>query len=77
MSNEVLRMWTVYYNPSDYPGRYVARMHVVGKNKNESGPTDQMFTGDSLEEIRGLIPYGLVCLTRQEGDDSSIVETWL
>jgi|SRR5277367_5300502 len=72
-----MSMWTVYYDPRDFPGKYVARRHDIFRDKKESRPSSQYFVADSLDEIRALIPYGMACLTRSEEDDARIVETWI
>jgi hypothetical protein len=76
-----MSMWTVYFNPSDFPGKYVARRFDIFRNKTISGehslPSIEHFVADSLQEIRERIPFGMVCLMRSEGDDANIVETWV
>jgi hypothetical protein len=73
-ADEILQIWTVYDHPSDYPDKYVARLHVV--SKSGTGPTTEMFVADTLEELRVLLPPGLYCLPRYAADDPVIVETW-
>jgi len=71
-----LRMWTVYKHPSDYPNDYVARLFEV----DADGPraTASIVISPSLEFLREqMMDMRLVCLTRDEGDDPVIVETWL
>jgi hypothetical protein len=70
---EPLDIWTVYHNPSDYPGKYVARKFTVTKDVTA---TRDMFVADTIEEIRALLPQGLYHLTRQPDDDPVIIETW-
>jgi hypothetical protein len=70
-----LEMWTVYHSPRDYRGQYVARKFVV--DGPQYRPTTDVFTADSLDEIRTLLPPGLVRLPRDSCDDKNIVETWL
>ncbi len=70
-----LPMWTIYdATTREYPGKWVARMHVT---LPEARPTRFVMTHDSLEEVRGLLPPGLSCLTRNPSDPPEIVETWL
>lgn len=75
MSNDQLSMWTVYAGPSDYPRHFVARKFLVGEKGGI--PTNEMFLGDTLAEVRELIPPGLYCIPRTIDDDKTIVETWL
>ena len=73
-----ISMWAVYDHPSDYPEHWVARRFDIFHGISEPVPNrEHFFTADTLEEIRNLIPSGLVCLTRSEGDDPCITETWL
>jgi len=60
-----LRTFSIYENPTDYPGRFVVR-----------GWTS---TASSLapDAARAAIPAELVCEPRAPGDDAVIVEVWL
>lgn len=66
-----LEIWTVYENPRDYPGMFVARKFILDK------PTDDVQVAPTLEGLRDRLPSGLTCLTRHPTDDPCIVETWL
>ncbi len=74
--HRTLNLWTVYDNPSDYPGQFVARRFII---TGPAGPfaTGEMFTADTLEEIRAMIPQGLFRMEPWQGDDIKIVETWI
>lgn len=61
----------VYFNPRDYPGKYVARLWDCDR------PTQIMATADTLEGIRAKIPDTMVKLDRDHRDDPVIVETWI
>lgn len=61
----------VYNSPSDYPGKYVARVWDINK------PTKVIVIRDSLEEIRKTIPSYMKRLGACNMDDPVIVETWL
>jgi hypothetical protein len=65
-----MEIWTIYKHPRDYPEHYVARLWLWGD------PTERVLTAETLEEIRTLIPRGLVRLNRMPDDDPAIVETW-
>ena len=72
----VLRVWTVYDHPKDYPDRYVARLFEVDGN----GPhaTGIITTSETLEDLQDeLEALGLVRLMRLPEDDPVILETWL
>jgi hypothetical protein len=70
-------VWTVYYDPRDFPGKYVVRRHDIFRGREGSHPSSEHYVADSLTEIRGRVPFGLVRLGRSEGDDAKIVEVWL
>ena len=61
----------VYNSPSDYPGKYVARLWDVDK------PTNMVAVAESLEEIREAKPPEMMIMDRLTGDDPVIVETWI
>jgi hypothetical protein len=72
-----LSMWTVYKNPKDYPGKYVARLFEVdGKGAR---PTGSIIIMDELDDLRDILAFDmhLTPLNRNDGDDPVIVETWL
>ena len=62
---------TVFKSPTDYPGKYVARVFDVGR------PTNLAAVADTYEELMEAIPAGMVRLERNEKDDPVIVETWI
>lgn len=68
-------IWVITENPVDFPGKFVAREHLVGKGFTRA--TDTHFVADSLPEIRATLPAGLYRLMRQKGDDPVIVESWI
>ncbi len=69
-----LPMWVVTAHPSDHPDGYVARMHLT---LPEPEATTAAIFGDTLEEVREAIPFGLFAFAPMPGDDPVIVETWL
>lgn len=69
-----VQIWEVYRRPSDYPGGYVARLHVVGP---VTGPTTIALYGETLSAVRRQLPPGLIQFTRHAEDEPHIVETWL
>ena len=64
-------MWVIYENPSDHPGKWIARKWV------DSRPTREYLEEDSLHRLRGLLPRGLDRLPRTVFDDPVIKEVWL
>jgi len=74
-----LNIWTVYENPLDFPGQFVARRFENNK------PTLDHFADPLLERVREWVhlqaaqygqgsPYRL---DRAPSDDPDILETWL
>lgn len=72
--SDPLSIWTIYHNPTDFPGKYVARRWIVSE---QPAATGEVFLADTLGEVRDMLPPGLVPMQRWEGDDPCIVETWL
>ena len=70
-----LEIWTIYDHPLDYPDSFVARKAVVGASATTM--THEMFTADTLDELRALLPPGLYRVHRFAQDDPKIVEVWL
>jgi len=70
-----LAIWTIYDRPKDYPDGFIARMHEVARG--EPLATDKVVTG-ALEDIREIFwQAGLMKLSRSEGDEPQIVESWI
>lgn len=65
-------LYCIYFNPSDFPGKYVVRK-FEGMVPDESA----LIITNTLEDARSVIPKYAVMLTRAEDDDPVIVETWL
>lgn len=66
-----LKMITIYKNPKDFPGKYVARLFINGK------ATIVAMVKDDIEEIRELLPCYCIPMQRSLLDDPVIVETWI
>ena len=77
--NQCLKLWTVYFNPTDHPGQFVARRFDGDK------PTEEFHTARRIETVRRWIfkdakKFGQgtpVNLERAPNDDPCIVETWI
>jgi hypothetical protein len=70
-----LSMWTVYDRPPDYPDAFVARRFEIG---TEPVPTDDVILASELEQLRRAFRRaGLTLISRSDGDEQQIVETWL
>lgn len=71
-----LDIWTVTLNPSDYPGKAVARRWVVTAKAQVA--TDEAVIADDLAKVRLVLEdRGLVCIPRSPEDDPVIVESWV
>lgn len=68
---EELEGWTVYDNPTDFPGKFVAR-NWVGET-----PTDTVLIDTTLDGLRAQLPQGLGCLVRDPRDHPHIIEVWI
>lgn len=69
-----LSIWTIYQNPKDYPGIYVARRWEISATPVA---TNDMLTASSLNDIRTQLPAGLTCMPAKVEDDECVVESWL
>lgn len=70
-------MWTVYDHPSDFPDHFIARRWEVAGGADPV-PTSQVITATDIEALRGMLTaMGLYPLNRNEGDDPTIMESWL
>lgn len=74
-----LVMFTIYWNPIDYPGMYaVRRWRAIADNPEPVPDPEPCYVGDWLAEARNAIPHEAnYCMHRSPDDDPSIVETWL
>ena len=68
---EETTLWTIYKHPLDYPDKFIARKFVLDK------PTPEIRIGNTLEEVRELLPRGLTRFERNPNDESTIVEIWM
>ena len=77
MSDEPLRMITIYHHAKDYPQfNFVARQWFIVAGKVWTTP--ELFAkGDTLREVRKSIPPWMVCMAPAVEDDPVIVETWI
>lgn len=71
-----IKIYVVYFNPSDFPGRYVRRIQCTEKGHILYSPT--LFANEAtLDALRDKIPMDCVRLDRHPEDDPVIVETWI
>lgn len=62
---------TIYFNTSDYPNKYVARLFDL------HNPQPYAVIGTDLESIRKCIPNGFTLIPRHPKDEKTIVEAWI
>lgn len=60
----------VFFNPTDYKGKYVARLFDINK------PTKYVVIANSLEEIRKIKPQNMIIFNRHLKDEPQMVESW-
>ena len=72
---ELLGMWAVTRNPSDFPGKFVARKWLIGSGT--MAVTADHHVADTLDDVRELLPPGLCMIPRNPNDDPVIVESWI
>ncbi len=72
---QVFPIFTIYFSPKDFPGKYVVRLFDADK------PLRLIAVKDTLDQARATIPqeppFGFLRVDRSEKDDPVIVETWL
>lgn len=77
MSLEVI---VVYKNPSDFPGKFVARSQRALANGTIQAAVEPLIVADTLEAVQLTIQRtrpGLIRLPRYPHDDVAIYETWI
>lgn len=72
-----LHMYTIYHLPKDDPHTYMVKAWEIASGSDPI-PGDVLGHAPYLEDARALVPVEADhCLTRNDGDDPTIVETWL
>lgn len=70
-------MFTIYYDPVDHPGQYVARGFTVGRDGAIPDPMPAAVVC-TLDVARQAVPLQHdFCLVRSPEDDPKIVESWI
>ena len=72
LAGDVL-VWVITENPSDLPGRFVARPASVKREVFYRVHLES----DELDEVRTLLPPRLTLMPRDTTDDPVIVESWI
>ena len=66
-----LPMVTLYSKTLDYPNHFSARIFDIDQ------PTVYVVLGNSVDELRKLIPYHMTPVCRDPKDDRVILETYM
>ncbi len=76
-AKDQLEFWTVYDNPKDFPGQFVARRFEVSGGQ-EPQPTKDALLGKTFKDIEEhFSKQGFTWLGRNRGDDPVIVGTYM
>ncbi len=76
---DMLKMYTIYKNPLDYPKDFVVRRHLVS-GKGSIPDLTWYFIKDTLDDARSELARrvpGLMSLGREAQDEPQIVESWV
>lgn len=74
-----MNAYTIYRNPRDYPGQYVARRWVVYEDRIEPDH-EPLEVSPELYVVRQAIfavTPDVICLRRSPNDDPAVYETWI
>jgi hypothetical protein len=71
-----LAIWTLYDHPHDYPHGYVLRPQFAMAGGEIEISQIAWYARDP-DELRAILPPGLVRMDRHPDDDPSIIEVWL
>lgn len=66
-----MSIWIVFEEPPDFPDQYVARLY------RSYVDTGEYVVGATLNEVRALLPPGLMRMERSRGDDPMVRESWI
>jgi len=70
MDRPALKVYAIYYNPSDYPGKFVLRIW------NNDVPEKKCIVKKTLSEIHNKLPMNLFNLG-SDPVDKTIIEVWI
>ena len=68
--------YVIYFNPSDYPRKYVVRMWEITSDGSIYAAATP-WVHDTLEQARNAIPEWCALAGRAKEDDPCIVEVWI
>lgn len=68
-------MWVIYFDPLDYPQKWVVRRWSIGEGKVEADREAIIYT--TLQEARNSLPWqASTRLNRAPCDEKQIIEMW-
>lgn len=70
-----ITVWIISFNPSDFPGLYVVRPHLVGSGWTI--PAQFCATFKNIHDARAYVPKPCTYMERDPRDDAVIVESWV
>ena len=71
-----LSLYTIYKDPTDYPGHHVVREHKIN-DRLDVEISRLAYVCSTLEQARKAVPAGCLRLGRMPEDDPCIVEVWV
>lgn len=69
-----LPMISIYFDPKDYPGKYVARVFDISVGKVNA--TRYIMLSDNLEDLRSAMPTNFTHMDKSPNDDPQLLEVW-
>lgn len=70
-----LTLWVIYDRPPEHPHEFVLRAQHV--SRGTVSISDECRAASTVDELRALLPPGLVCIGRQPSDHPTILEVWI
>ena len=71
-----LAIWVIYDHPKDFPKGFVLRAQFAMPGGAITMSKAAWYASDP-DQLRSILPFGVVRMERHPDDDPSIVETWV
>jgi len=82
--DDPFKIWTIYHNPLDFPGKYVGRLFNVHSPETFGPhsmvvPTQHLFVSGHIEPVRDWIKGqgATIYICKDVEDDPNVVESWI
>jgi hypothetical protein len=72
-----LTMYTIYDHPKDFPDHFVVRKWKVIAPNISPISDGVLGISETLDGARKMLPMECTCLSRDDSDESQIVESWI